>query len=113
MYRSTHAPDHTAGMANVVMCGAGASGSGALIAAAQHGFLADIKEQGGLVAFTTGTGAEDFFRHLTNHSNSHGSVFTECLLGLRAVYADDHKAIAVLDALERKASCKDLDTPWS
>ena len=79
-----------------------------LIAAAQHGFLADIKERGGLVAFTTGTGAEDFFRRLTSHSNSLGSVFTECLVGLRAAYAGDDKAIMVLDALERKASYSDL-----
>jgi hypothetical protein len=84
----------------VIFCGAGASGTGLLVAAAQHGFLEAIAERGGIVAFEKSNNTGGMLANTRIPSNSFASVFTECLPGLKKYFGEDCPQIKELEASE-------------
>ena len=70
----------------VTICGAGASGSGLLVAAIQYGFSEVAKARGGIVAFDKQKQPQSMLEHTCIPSNSFASVFLECLPALQEKY---------------------------
>ena len=85
---------------HAVLCGAGASGTGLLIAAAQHGFLDVLAEQGGIVAYEKSDNTGGMLANTRIPSNSFASVFVECLPGLRRYFGANCPQIQELEAAE-------------
>jgi hypothetical protein len=83
---------------HAVLCGAGASGTGLLIAAAQHGFLDVLAEQGGIVAYEKSDNTGGMLANTRIPSNSFASVFVECLPGLKRYFGANCPQIQELEA---------------
>ena len=83
-----------------ILCGAGASGTGLLVAAAQHGYLEAIAAKGGIVAFEKSDNTGGMLATTRIPSNSFASVFVECLPGLKQYFGADCPQIIELEAAE-------------
>jgi hypothetical protein len=83
---------------HAVLCGAGASGTGLLIAAINHGFLDVLAEQGGIVAYEKSENTGGMLANTRIPSNSFASVFVECLPGLKRYFGANCPQIQELEA---------------
>ena len=81
----------------VILCGAGASGTGLLVAASQHNFLQKLANRGGIVAYEKDEHTGGMLANTRIPSNSFASVFIECLPGLRAIFGEDCPEIRELE----------------
>jgi hypothetical protein len=92
----------------VILCGAGASGTGLLIAAAQHGFLKPIADRGGIVAYEKSNNTGGMLANTRIPSNSFASVFIECLPGLKKYFGEDCPQIQELEAAEEVSAIANI-----
>ena len=68
----------------MIICGAGAAGTGIVVAATQHGYLKEIIERGGIQCLERSSLiGGGMFSHLSSPANSNAGVFLECLQGLK------------------------------
>ena len=88
----------------IILCGAGASGTGLLIAAAQHGYLDALAERGGIVAYEKENNTGGMLASTQIPSNSFASVFVECLPGLKRYFGADCPQIQELEAAQEVAA---------
>ena len=93
---------------HVILCGAGASGTGLLVAASQHGFLQKLADRGGIVAFEKNEHTGGMLANTRIPSNSFASVFIECLPGLKATFGEDCPEIQELEESKEVETIKQI-----
>ena len=92
----------------VILCGAGASGTGLLVAASQHGYLHKLAKRGGIVAYEKNEHTGGMLANTRIPSNSFASVFIECLPGLRTTFGEDCKELQLLEESKQVKIIKEI-----